>query len=144
MQLHNLKRPRTLQSKKTVGRGGKRGTTSGRGTKGQKARAGHRMRPELRDTIKKLPKNRGYTFFGPINQKPQTVTLGAVNGAFAAGGLVTPQTLAKLGLVRRAKGILLAVKVLGGGVVDRALTFERVTVAASARAKIETAGGKIK
>jgi len=43
-----------------VGRGGKRGKTAGRGTKGQNARAGRKKRPELRDIIKKLPKRRGY------------------------------------------------------------------------------------
>ena len=45
-----------------VGRGGKHAKTSGRGGKGQTARAGNKRRPELRDIIKKLPKNRGYQF----------------------------------------------------------------------------------
>jgi len=45
-----------------VGRGGKHAKTSGRGGKGQTARAGNKRRPELRDIIKKLPKNRGYRF----------------------------------------------------------------------------------
>lgn len=45
-----------------VGRGGKHAKTSGRGGKGQTARAGNKRRPELRDIIKKLPKNRGYSF----------------------------------------------------------------------------------
>src|SRR5580698_349333 len=52
---------RAGQTEKTrVGRGGKRGKTSGRGTKGQSARAGNKKRPEFRDIIKKLPKRRGY------------------------------------------------------------------------------------
>jgi large subunit ribosomal protein L15 len=42
-----------------VARGGKRGKTAGRGTKGQKARAGHKIRPEIRDVIKRIPKMRG-------------------------------------------------------------------------------------
>jgi len=55
MQIHDLK-PKTKQKKsRQIGRGGKRGTTSGRGTKGQSARAGNKKRPELRDIIKKLP-----------------------------------------------------------------------------------------
>ena len=45
-----------------MGRGGKHAKTSGRGGKGQTARAGNKRRPELRDIIKKLPKNRGYSF----------------------------------------------------------------------------------
>ena len=45
-----------------MGRGGKHAKTSGRGGKGQTARAGNKRRPELRDIIKKLPKNRGYQF----------------------------------------------------------------------------------
>ena len=45
-----------------VGRGGKHAKTSGRGGKGQTARAGNKRRPELRDIIKKLPKKRGYRF----------------------------------------------------------------------------------
>lgn len=145
MQLHHLKRPRTRRFKKVIGRGGKRGTTSGRGTKGQKARAGHRMRPEFRDAIKKLPKKRGHSFFGPAKSKLPTVKLGAINQAFAANGLVNPQTLGRLGLVRLAKKkVPTQVKVLGEGTIDRPLTFERLAVTASARVKIEAIGGVIK
>ena len=60
MQTHNLKRVHANQKGKTVGRGGTRGKTAGRGTKGQNARSGHRKRPELRDIIKKIPKKRGH------------------------------------------------------------------------------------
>ncbi len=59
MQLHQLKPTHPLSSSKRVGRGGKRGTFSGRGTKGQHARAGHRIRPAERDFIQRLPKLRG-------------------------------------------------------------------------------------
>lgn len=59
MQLHTLK-PKTPKKKsRQVGRGGTRGKTAGRGTKGQNARAGRKKRPELRDTIKRFPKLRG-------------------------------------------------------------------------------------
>ena len=58
MQIHQII-PKTKSKKgKYIGRGGKRGTYSGRGIKGQKARAGRKMRPEIRDMIKKLPKKR--------------------------------------------------------------------------------------
>ena len=62
MQTNLLKRTHPNKKRMTVARGGKRGKTSGRGGKGQTARAGNKRRPELRDIIKKLPKNRGYQF----------------------------------------------------------------------------------
>ncbi len=62
MQIHNLKRKNKNKKDRIVGRGGKHAKTSGRGGKGQTARAGNKRRPELRDIIKKLPKNRGYSF----------------------------------------------------------------------------------
>lgn len=62
MQIHNLKRVHKNKKDRIVGRGGKHAKTSGRGGKGQTARAGNKRRPELRDIIKKLPKNRGYKF----------------------------------------------------------------------------------
>ncbi|MBI2627698.1 hypothetical protein HYW72_02075 [Candidatus Nomurabacteria bacterium] len=62
MQIHNLKRQHKNKRDRIIGRGGKHAKTSGRGGKGQTARAGNKRRPELRDIIKKLPKNRGYQF----------------------------------------------------------------------------------
>ena len=62
MQIHNLKREHKNKKDRLVGRGGKHAKTSGRGGKGQTARAGNKRRPELREIIKKLPKNRGYQF----------------------------------------------------------------------------------
>jgi large subunit ribosomal protein L15 len=62
MQIHELKRTHKNKKDRIVGRGGKHAKTSGRGGKGQTARAGNKRRPELRDIIKKLPKNRGYRF----------------------------------------------------------------------------------
>ncbi|MEK9185284.1 MAG: hypothetical protein AAB863_00775 [Patescibacteria group bacterium] len=59
MQMHNLKRNKHNRKAKQVGRGGTRGKTSGRGTKGQNARAGRKKRPEMRDIIKRFPKLRG-------------------------------------------------------------------------------------
>lgn len=59
MQFHSLKRKTPNKKSAAVGRGGKRGKTSGRGTKGQNARAGRKKRPELRDFIKRIPKLRG-------------------------------------------------------------------------------------
>ena len=62
MQIHNVKRIHKNKKDRIVGRGGKHAKTSGRGGKGQTARSGNKRRPELRDIIKRLPKNRGYKF----------------------------------------------------------------------------------
>ena len=62
MQIHNLKRQHKNKKDRLGGRGGKHAKTSGRGGKGQTARSGNKRRPELRDIIKRLPKNRGYQF----------------------------------------------------------------------------------
>jgi len=59
MQFHNLKRKTPNKKSRQVGRGGTRGKTAGRGTKGQNARAGRKKRPEMRDIIKRFPKLRG-------------------------------------------------------------------------------------
>ena len=59
MQFHNLVAKTKRKYARQVGRGGTRGKTAGRGTKGQNARAGRKKRPELRDIIKRIPKLRG-------------------------------------------------------------------------------------
>jgi len=59
IQLHQIQPEHKLKKKKRVGRGGKRGTYCGRGIKGQKSRAGAKIRPALRDLIKRIPKKRG-------------------------------------------------------------------------------------
>jgi len=56
MQIHEIKIKNKSKKKKRIGRGGKRGTYSGRGVKGQNARSGSSSRPELRDIVKKYPK----------------------------------------------------------------------------------------
>src|SRR3990167_6238957 len=83
MQLHELKRQHPNKSAKRVARGpaGRGGKTAGRGTKGQKSRAGHRLRPELRDIIKKYPKHRGYRFKS-IQTKPTPINLDVIEASF--------------------------------------------------------------
>ncbi len=145
MQIHELK-PRTKRMKSAqVGRGGKRGKTSGRGTKGQKARAGHKIRPEIRDMIKRLPKlrGRGKSTFKSFAEKPLAVNLSALS-VFSAGEKVTPSTLIAKGVISTYKGRVPAVKILGNGEISTKLTFADCTVSASAKEKIEQAGGNIK
>ena len=64
MQLHQLRPKHKLKKKKRIGRGGKRGTYSGRGIKGQRSRAGRKFAPAIRELIKRYPKLRGYKFKG--------------------------------------------------------------------------------
>ena len=62
MQIHELKPKTSLKKIKRVGRGGKKGTYSGRGQKGQKSRSGARLQPMIREWLKKYHKLRGYRF----------------------------------------------------------------------------------
>ncbi len=141
MQLNTLKRKTKNKKKKLVGRGGTRGKTSGRGTKGQNARAGHKKRPAIRDEIKKLPKLRGYRFKSTV-AKASPVNVGALN-IFDNGTVVTKDLLFTSALIRRRNGKLGAVKILGTGELSKKLTIKGCEVSASAKAKIEKAGGSI-
>lgn len=145
MQLHNLKRKTPNKGAKRVGRGGGRGKTSGRGTKGQKARAGHRIRPDVREQLKKLPKlrGRGIHALKSIEQKPFVVNLKVLEAVFASGDTVSPVTLRERGVVRGRKGEKLSVKVLGDGEVSKKLSVVGCAVSGSAREKIEKAGGSV-
>jgi large subunit ribosomal protein L15 len=146
MQTHEIRRATPLKKAKLVGRGGKRGKTAGKGGKGQTARAGHRVRPAMRDIIKKLPKLRGHgknraksVFYrGP----EAVVNVGALN-VFTAGELITPTSLIAKGLIASTLGKHPQVKILGNGNLDIKLSFERVEVSESAKEKIIKAGGSI-
>lgn len=146
MQLHSLS-PKTKNKKNApVGRGGKRGKTSGRGGKGQTARAGHKIRPEVRDRIKKIPKRRGHGKNRARTVKTNRISVSAVNLAtleatYTKGEKVSPATLLKKGLVRRAKGRAPVVKILGTGELTKALVIEGCLISASALAAITKAGG---
>jgi len=142
MQLHNLQRKTTNKSVKRVGRGGGRGKTSGRGTKGQNARAGHKKRPDVREKLKKLPKLRGYAF-NSIELKPAVINLSVLESMFATGDVINPVTLRERGAVRGRKGVARAVKILGDGELTKKLVITGCTVSASAKTKIEKAGGSI-
>ncbi len=143
MQLHNLKKHSSHRQARQIGRGGKRGTTSGRGTKGQKARAGNKRRPEMRDIIKKLPKLRGYRF-KPVSIKPAVVNLATLDKIFQAGEQITPAILLAKKLVKRERGQMPVVKILATGDLTKKLAIENCLVSVSAKIKIEQAGGTIK
>ena len=142
MQLHQLKRKTPNKKHVQVGRGGKRGKTSGRGTKGQNARAGRKKWPELRTIIKRLPKLRGYRFHS-YQGSAVIVNLGDISASFKSGETVSPVTLKEKGLISFKKGTNPVVKVLSGGELETALTFSGCKVSKQAEGKITKAGGKV-
>ena len=128
------------RNRKRVGRGPGSGTgkTAGRGQKGQKARSGGSVHPRLEGgqmpLIRRIPK-RGFT--SPNRRSYQAVNVGDL---VRFDGDVGPEALSKAGLVGSAK---LPVKVLGMGDVEKALTVTAHAFSASARQKIEAAGGTV-
>lgn len=140
MQLNQLQRKTKNRKQKRVGRGrgSGKGKTSGRGTKGQKARAGHKMMPAIREVLKKLPKRRGYSFKS-IQTKAAVINVSTLEKLFAAGDTVNPTTLAERGLKAKSQ----AIKVLGDGDLSKKLTVTGLKVSEGARLKIEKAGGTI-
>lgn len=146
MQMHDLQ-VAARSRKRRVGRGGKRGTFSGRGTKGQKARAGRRIRPQVRDVIKKLPKRRGHGTHGntlrSFRTRASVLNIAALETHFAAGDMVHPAAIVEKGIIRRSRGAVPAIKILGGGRITKSVTVRGCEVSASARAAIEKAGGTV-
>ena len=143
MQIHNLKRQHKNKKDRIVGRGGKHAKTSGRGGKGQTARAGNKRRPELRDIIKKLPKNRGYQFKS-FQVKPIGISLDKIAKAYAKGGAVNPNSLLELKIIKKKKGWLPEVKILNNKdnfVVK--IQVSKCLVSEGAKEKIIKAGGEV-
>ncbi len=139
---HNIgPAPGSRRAARRVGRGlgSGRGTYSGRGCNGQKSRAGYRMRPGFEGgqlpLIKRLPRKRGFTNI--FRTEYGTVRVGSLN-SFEAGTEITPETLVAAGLLKSLKR---PVKILADGDIDRAVTVRAHRFTASARAKIEAAGG---
>lgn len=145
MQLHELKRATKRARSRQVGRGATRGKTSGRGTKGQKARSGHKIRPEIRDVMMRLPKlrGRGTNAFKSIEERASPVNLEALEKHFESGNTVSPSELVKKGVVRMFKGRMPVVKILGNGSVTKKLAISDCEMSASARAKILAVGGTV-
>ncbi len=140
MQLHQLKPQYKNKGKKRVGRGGKRGTYSGKGAKGQKSRAGHRIRPALRDTLIRIPKLRGFKN-KPL--QPQAVAINIEKlKKLAEKGIVKINitVLIENGLIKKSDK---RVKILGKGEINKPLQIEELDISQPAQKKIEAAGGKI-
>ncbi len=143
MQTHQLQPKHTSKFRKIVGRGGKKGTYSGRGGKGQTARSGRKLAPVIRELIKRYPKLKGYrAFVEPSDTK--VVNLVLLEKHFNNGDVVNAQTLLDKKLIAMIKGKNPLVKILGKGELTKKLVFESCKVSASAKAAIEKAGGVIK
>lgn len=143
MQLHQLKPAHKRKKPKRIGRGGKRGTYSGRGIKGQKSRAGRKMVPAIRQFIKKYPKLRGYRFKSK-QDRLEIINIKLLEENFEKGDLISPKILLEKRLIRRVKGKLPKVKILGMGKLTKKLTIKDCQVSKTAREKIEKVKGIIK
>ena len=141
--LHTVKPgARSQQRKRRVGRGygSGRAKTAGRGTKGQRSRAGGKRglkRLGMRAILLQQPKVRGFKSPHP---KPAHVNLEDLSGRFSVNDVVTPRALLQRGIIESSRH---GVKVLGRGSLTHALTFRGVTASESARKKIIEAGGTI-
>ncbi len=114
MQIHTITKTYKTKAKKRVGRGGKRGTYSGKGMKGQKSRAGKNIRPAERDYIIRLPKKRGVKFKS-IKIKPEIINISQLDKNFKNNDTISPRALLDKGLVKRQGRKNPEVKILAMG-----------------------------
>lgn len=143
MQLHELQPQRQKTAKQRVGRGGKRGTFSGRGVKGQKSRAGRKMPPAMRELIKRYHKLRGYRQV----LKPKLavdVTLKELSKKFQDGAIISPAALVKERVIRRINGRIPSVKILGTKDFAARFIVRGCMMTAGVKAQMEKAGGSVK
>ncbi len=143
MQIHELKPKHKLKKKKRVGRGGKKGTYSGKGNKGQSSRAGRKMVPIIRELIKRYPKLRGYRSF-VLEDYIAVVNLDTLEKISKTGEVISPDSLIKKGIIRTIKGKAPKVKILGRGELSKQLIVENCKVSKTAKEAIEKAGGTVK
>lgn len=143
MQLHEIKPLHKNKNGKRIGRGGRRGTYSGKGVKGQRARAGRKMMPLIREIIKRYPKLKGYKYHG-VAKDLAVLNVEVLEKKFSAGEIVSPENLLKKGIIRRINGKAPNVKILGTGDIKKPLTIEGCKVSVQALKKIEKAGGSVK
>ncbi len=144
MKLHELRSPQgARKSRKRVGRGisAGQGKTAGRGTKGQGARSGGGKGPFFEGgqlpLVRRLPYRRGFTNIFKVDFVP--INLYRLE-RFDANSEVSPDTLAEAGLLKSPE---MPVAILGQGGIDRPLVVKAHRFSASARAKIEEAGGSV-
>lgn len=144
MKLHELKNvPGAVHRKKRVGcgEGGGHGKTSGRGGKGQTARSGGSIRPGFEGGQMPLYRKLPHRGFNNYNHRVEfaVVNVGALAGLAASITEVNAEILAANGLIRAGEK---SVKILGDGELGRALKVSAAKFSASAKSKIEKAGGQ--
>lgn len=141
LKLHTIKPAKESRAKhKRIGRGGKRGTYSGKGQKGQRARSGGRKGLKLKGLkrmVEGLPKQRGFTSLEP---KFGVVNIGEINKRFKDGETVTPASLRARGLSAKLN---VKVKILGDGELTKKLTIQGCGLSKSALEKVQKAGGEV-
>ena len=145
MELKDLKPEEgSRHSRKRVGRGNGSGygKTAGRGLNGQKSRAGGGKRPGFEGgqtpLAMRLPKLPGFRNINRVEYLP--VNVSRLEEKFEAGEVVNGESLKAKGIIKHEDAL---VKVLGDGELTKALTVSVDKVSASAKAKIEAAGGKV-
>ncbi len=144
MQINTLKLNTPRKKRKTIGRGGKKGTYSGKGNKGQKARSGAHVNPlfeggrsTLTDHLKKV---RGFKSLRPKNVVVKLADLEKK----LEGDLVNKETLIKSGLVERTRAKAGRIKILGKAEINKKLKIEKeILISASSRESVEKAKGEI-
>ena len=140
ISLHTLKPDSsTKKQRKRVGRGGKRGTYSGKGLKGQKSRSGASglKRIGMRQLIERTHKLKG---FKSIHKKPVIISLATLHKNFKDNDKITPAVLLKKKLITNSK---YGVKILSNGKITIKLVINGCTVSQTAKTAIEKAGGKV-
>ncbi len=143
MQIHQLQPIHKSKNRKRVGRGGKKGTYSGKGGKGQTARAGRKMVPIIRELIKRYPKLKGYRSF-VLQDMVSVVNIDRLDKVMGDGEVVNPEILLKKGVVRMINGKIPEIKILGTGTIGKKITVENCKVSKTAKEAIEKAGGEVK
>jgi large subunit ribosomal protein L15 len=124
MQLHDLQPIHKSKKKKRIGRGGKRGTYSGRGQKGQRSRAGAKFNPIIRQVVKRYPKLKGYRFKSR-DTKIAIVNLDVLQKMFKEKDVVSPKTLVEKKIIRKIKAKTPEVKILAkGNIIKRQLCLK--------------------
>ena len=108
--------------------------------KGQRSRSGARIRPQIRDLIKRIPKLRGDSARRPPTSEAMTISLSMLNEAVSEGASVTVKTLMKERLIKR---VTTSVKIVQGGTPPKKVHVVGVSVSAGGRKAIEQAGGHV-
>ena len=144
MELHELRPIHKQKKPKRIGRGGKRGTYSGRGIKGQRSRAGRKFMPLIRNWIKRYPKLRGYRSKKIQSAcRPSVVNIEILEKKFKPEDTVSPDILIAKKIIRRIKRKVPKVKILGKGELTKKLIIKDCLVSKNAKEKIEKVGGQI-